>query len=412
MIVFEDEELEGFGSIARLRHTSLLRWGTKTLLEALVEKIPDATDVGIWGRQELAAVTKEAAHRAYNERVYGPTFLVNARARPSEAVLFPTSWSKPFIAVSEGMLVAARLDSVSLKPGVIRRKDVSALARRVKKANAPPQPLFRGYWDLVESNGLAIVEQAKHFEESVSVAREVEVRGSPSNIMIEAGADVESHVTLDGRVGPIIIEKGASVESFSRIMGPCYIGSRTRLFSALIGGGTSIFEACKIGGQVDNSIILPFTNKQHFGYVGDSYIGSWVNLGAGSTFSNIKNTYGNVRLQVGEKRFDSGMLKLGPLVGDMVKVSIGALVYAGKSLGTGSHVTGLASSDVPSFTFFDSGSHRLVELRLESVLETQRRMMERRGLTLSRDEEGLIRRAFTETSQERTKAGVRKGPLQ
>jgi len=304
------------------------------------------------------------------------------------------------------------MDSVALKPGVVSKREVAGLARRANKVSTQAEPLFRGYWDLVESNGLAIAEQARHFEETRSMPRAVEVRGPASNIMAEAGADIENLVTFDARLGPIIIDKGASVESFSRLMGPCYVGPRTRLFSAHIGGGTSIFESCKVGGQVENSVILPFTNKAHHGYVGDSYVGSWVNIGAGSTFSNLKNTYGNVRLQVGDRKVDSGMLKLGPVLGDMSKVSIGALVHAGRSVGAGSNILGLAAHNVPSFTYFDSGSGRMVELLLESIIETQRRMMERRGLALSRNEERLIRRAFTATSKERKKAGVKKGPLQ
>jgi len=108
---------------------------------------------------------------------------------------------------------------------------------------------------------------------------------------------------------------------------------------------------------------------------------------------------------------DSGMMKLGPVVGDMAKLSIGALVYAGRSIGAGAHVSGLASADVPDFTFFDSGSGRAVELLLGSVLETQRRMMERRGIALSKSEEGLIRQAFASTANKRRKAGVKRGRL-
>jgi UDP-N-acetylglucosamine diphosphorylase/glucosamine-1-phosphate N-acetyltransferase len=410
VIVFEDEGLAGFGPLTLLRHASLLRLGTKRLLDALVEKIPDATDVSLWGRPELAAVTKESTHIPYNERVYGSTVLVNARTKPSEGLLLPASFSAPFVAISEGELVVARLDSVALRPGVIRRKDVASLAKRVKRVTPPVEPLFRGYWELVENNGIAIAEQAKHFEESLPVPRGVEVRGPAANLMVDAGAEIEGHVTFDVRLGPIIVERGASIESFSRIMGPCYIGSRARIMSAQIGGGTAIFDSCRIGGQVENSVILPYTNKAHYGYVGDSYIGSWVNLGAGCTFSNMKNTYGNVRLDL-EEKMDSGMLKLGPVVGDMAKLSIGALVYAGKAIGTGSQVSGLAAKNVPSFTFCDSPLGRTVELLLESVIETQRRMMERRGMALGRAEEGLIRRAFARTSRERRTAGVKKGRL-
>lgn len=411
MIVFEDEGLSGFGPLTLLRHASLLRCGTKRLLDALVEKIPDATDVCLWGRRELEGVTKDETGKGYNEKAYGSTFFVNARARPSEALLALASRQGSFISHTKGEMVAGRLDSGSLRPGVVGHKEVRRLLKRAQKVPAPIDALLRGYWDLVQGNGLAIAEQARHFEESLPIPRGVEVRGPASNVIIDAGADIEGHVTLDARLGPIVIDKGASVESFSRLMGPCYIGPKAKVHSALIGGGTSIFDSCKVGGQVENSIILPYSNKEHHGYVGDSYVGSWVNLGAGSTFSNLKNTYGNVRLHLGSETVDSGMLKLGPAVGDMAKVSIGALVYAGRFIGVGSHVTGLAGANVSSFTFYDSGARRQVELLLESAVETQRRMMERRGLTLGRNEENLIRRAFASTVRERRKAGVRPGRI-
>lgn len=373
-----------------------------------MEKIPDATDVTLWGRPELSDSVRESTGRPYNERVHGPAFLVNARARPSQDLLSYASHNEPFVMTSGRFLVAARVDSMQVRAGVFTKLSVAAVTRR-KKAVAPPKdPLFSGYWDLVASNGLAIAEQAKQFEETLALPRTVEVKGNASNIMADASAEVEGHVTIDARLGPVVIEKGASVESFSRVMGPCYIGRKTRVLSALIGGGTSIFESCKVGGQVENSIILPYTNKAHHGYVGDSYVGSWVNLGAGTTFSNLKNTYGNVRVRFTWKMRDTGMVKLGPVIGDMAKLSIGSLVYAGRAVGTGSHVTGLAAGDVPSFTFHNS---RGVELLLDSVLETQRRMMERRGLILSRAEEALIRSAFQATAGERKKAKVRKGKI-
>ncbi len=409
--MFEDEGIAGFGPLTLLRHTSLLRLGTKPLLDALVEKIPNATDVGIWGRPEIAAVTKDSTGRQYNEKIHGSALFVNARTRPSEELLSLASRQEPFAAVSDGELVAARLDHVALKPGVLGKRETARVARMAERVGVPADPLFHGYWSLVQRNGLTIAEQAKHFDEPMQIPRTTDVRGPSANVIVHSGADVEGHVTLDARLGPIIIEDGAAVESFSRVMGPCYIGPRARITSALIGGGTSIFESCKVGGQVENSVLMPFTNKAHHGYLGDAYVGSWVNLGAGCTFGNLKNTYGNVRLRLGAKKVDSGMMKLGPVVGDMAKLSIGALIYSGKSIGAGSHVSGLAAEDVPSFAYYDSMAGKKVELLLESVLETQRRMMERRGLALSRNEEALIKKAFASTARERGRAGAKKGTL-
>ncbi len=410
VVVFEDELSSNFGPLTLLRHTSQLRWGTKTLLESLSENTTDATDVILWGRRELKGVTMEQTRKGYNEEVDGQAVFVNARARPDGSLRSLTARRSPFIALADGQLLAAKLNASSISPGPITKNDVKKAVKGVERLEAPSGSLFAGFWELVESNGLAIAEQAKHTDDPLALPGSVEVRGPHSNLLIAGGAEVEFHVTFDTRLGPIVIEDGASIESFSRIMGPCYLGPKTKVYSALIGGGTSVFEGCKLGGQVENSIIMPHTNKAHHGYIGDSYVGEWVNLGAGSTFSNLKNTYANVRLELTGKRVDSGLLKLGPAVGDMSKVSIGALVYAGRMLGTGCHIAGLAGTNVPSFTYL-GGSGKMVELLLDSVVETQRRMMERRGRTLTRAEEALIRWAFRFTSTERRKGGVKKGRL-
>jgi UDP-N-acetylglucosamine diphosphorylase/glucosamine-1-phosphate N-acetyltransferase len=409
-VVFEDDATACFGPLTMLRHTGQLNRGTKTLLEAVHGSITSAAELMVWGRAKLKDVCSESLGKGYNEKAKGLTTFINARARPGKLLLALTSRKTPYVALAGGHVVAARVSGTGMKPGLIGRKDSVRIGKSVERLEAPADGLFTGYWDLVQSNGLAIVAQAKHFEDPLSLPSTVEVRGPRSSLRINGRADVELHVTFDTRLGPIVVEEGASVESFSRIMGPCYIGPKVKVHSALVGGGTSVFAGCTVGGQLENSIIMSHTNKAHHGYAGDSYVGEWVNLGAGSTFSNLKNTYGNVRLDIGGGTVDSGMLKLGPVVGDMAKVSIGALVYSGRLLGTGCHVAGLAGKNVPSFTYSD-GSGRMVELLIESVVETQRRMVERRGKTLTRAEEALIRRTFEDTSEERRRAGVKKGRL-
>ncbi|HKT21160.1 MAG TPA: hypothetical protein VJR06_00860, partial [Nitrososphaerales archaeon] len=203
--------MAGFGPLTALRHASQLRRGTKTLLDALVEKIPDATDVTLWGRPELSAAAKEATGKGYNDKVYGQALFVNARARPTQELLSPASSSEPFVVLRGRELVAAKLETIPWKPGVIRRASVAALAKGARKSPAPPDPLFAGYWDLVESNGLAIAEQARRFEDQLSLPRSAEVRGPSTNVMVDAGADVEGQVTFDARLGPIVVERGASV---------------------------------------------------------------------------------------------------------------------------------------------------------------------------------------------------------
>ena len=392
-----------------MKHTGMLRSGTKTLLDAIFEHAGSESPV-LWGRGYLGEAAKEATGVDYNASLTGTALIVSSRARPGQGLRALAERKGRFACFSGDSLVAARIEVDGLKPGVLTRADCAKVAKGVELLDGPRDALFEGYWNLVQENGLAIAKQAGRFTDPLAIPDQVEVRGPPSNLRIHPEAEVERHVTFDARLGPIVIGAGAAVESFSLVMGPCFIGPKVKLYSALIGGGTSIFDSCRVGGQVENSILSPFSNKAHNGYVGDSYVGEWVNLGAGCNFSNLKNTYGSVKVTLGTKRLDTGMVKLGPAVGDMSKASIGALVFAGKLLGTGCQLTGLAQGNVPSFTYLAAGG-RPVELLLESVLETQRRMMERRGKTLTPKGEGLVKSAFRSTAAERKAAGVRKGKI-
>jgi len=359
----------------------------------------------------LGKVTKAATGRAYNEEQHSTALFVNSRARPGKELRNLTSRKRSFVAVSADSIVAARVKLDLTRAGVLTRKEAARVSKEAPRLDVAPELLFRGYWDLVKSNGLAIAEQAERFGDALALPSTARLKGPPSNLRVHGSAEVEEYVNFDARPGPIVVAEGASIESFSRISGPCYVGPRAKVLTALLRGGTSIFEGCKVGGEVENSIIMPYANKAHFGYVGDSYVGEWVNLGAGSTFSNLKNTYGDVRTSLGGKTVNTGMLKLGPAIGDLAKFSIGSMAFSGKRIGVGSQITGLATSDVPSFSYLDGFRGRIVELRLASVIETHRRMKERRGQILDKAEEELIGLTFRATSTERRRAGARKGRI-
>jgi UDP-N-acetylglucosamine diphosphorylase/glucosamine-1-phosphate N-acetyltransferase len=381
------------------------------LVEAIEQVVGTPDSAELWGRELTSESSRESTGREYNSEARETALFVNARAKPDRELRDLVSRPSAFAALTGGQLLVARLPGREIEPGVISRAAIRGISKKVERLEAPERSMFAGYWDLVESNGLAVAEQAGHFDDRLPMPEGVSANGPPSNLRVEGTAEVEGHVVFDVRPGPVVVDRGVTIESFSRITGPSYIGPNARVHSALIGGGTSVFDGCAIGGQVESSVILSHTNKAHEGYVGHSYVGEWVNLGAGSDFSNLKNTYGNVRVDSANGRRDSGMLKLGPALGDMCKVSIGGLIYAGKTMGTGSQISGLASRSIPSFTYFDGFSDTMVELRLDSVLETQRRMMERRGRTPTRVQEELIRRVFAATSRERRRAKVRKGSL-
>lgn len=413
-VIFEDELCERFAPLTRTRHVSQLVWGTRTIWQSLQRLLKE--DVVPMGRGYLADVTREKLHVEYNPATEEEILLINGRARP-DGQFEKLLKAEPRSAVLyNDRLVLARV-SKSLFDGAVRPSElvtpkvVAKVAKELGTTEGHDAVLFENIWEMVQSNGYAIVLQARGEREKVSPPKLTSMRGPLSNLIISGEADVEELSSFDASKGPIVVDEGAHIESFSQVSGPCYVGSHARVHSALIRSGTTICEECRVGGEVENSIVMSYSNKSHYGYVGDSIVGEWVNLGAGSTFSNLKNTYGSVKMEVDGKKVDTNLVKLGPVIGDMAKVSIGSMVFAGKRIGVGSHLMNLVKDDVPSFTLYDGQKGRGVELQLESVILTQQRMMDRRGMALSKAEERLIKYLYKESKEERRRKRVRKGVI-
>jgi UDP-N-acetylglucosamine diphosphorylase/glucosamine-1-phosphate N-acetyltransferase len=171
---------------------------------------------------------------------------------------------------------------------------------------------------------------------------------------------------------------------------------------AAIYGPTSIGPGCKIGGEVGETIIHGRSNKQHDGFVGHSYLGEWVNIGAGTTTSDLKNNYSTVRVPIAGQPVDSGEIFVGLFMGDHSKLGIGSVLNAGTSVGVCSNVygSGYPPKYIPSFTW--GGSSGFTEHRLEAALETARRAMARRGGALEAGSEATLRKVFQLTTGERS----------
>jgi UDP-N-acetylglucosamine diphosphorylase/glucosamine-1-phosphate N-acetyltransferase len=184
---------------------------------------------------------------------------------------------------------------------------------------------------------------------------------------------------LDASKGPVILADHANIGANAVLQGPCFIGQHTQISPlSTIRPGVSIGLMCKIGGEVSNSIILGYTNKPHEGYLGDSYIGEWVNLGAGTTTSNLKNTYSQVKMSLGGDPLDTGRRFLGSMVGDHCKVAIGTRLMTGSYVGYNSMIATSAYPPkfVPSFTFMtDSGSE---PYRLDKAAQAMTEVFRRR----------------------------------
>jgi UDP-N-acetylglucosamine diphosphorylase/glucosamine-1-phosphate N-acetyltransferase len=200
-------------------------------------------------------------------------------------------------------------------------------------------------------------------------------------VFVLGEATLEPHVVLDASAGPIMIQSGAHVRAFTRITGPCYIGRDVQVMGGDI-TGCSIGDVCKVRGELSSTIFLGHANKGHDGFVGHSYLGRWVNVGAGTITSNLKNTYGTVALWTPSGVRDTGMQFLGTLFGDHVKTGIGLRLTTGTVLGAGANVYGnMPPKAVAPFSWGDAPPY--AEYRADKFLETAARMMARRHVELS-----------------------------
>ncbi len=203
---------------------------------------------------------------------------------------------------------------------------------------------------------------------------------------------VKPGAVLDAEEGPIYIGEKVTIMPNAVICGPTYIGDNTVINAgAWIRTHVSIGHGCKVGGEVGASIIHALSNKQHHGFVGHSYIAEWVNIGAGTTTSNLKNTYGEISVPIGGLPTATGQTFVGSIIGDFAKIGINQTLNTGSVIGFGSS---LATSTinppfVPSFRFVTDGKNEPYEV--QRCLEVARRAMARRNVTMSVEEQTYFR---------------------
>ena len=230
----------------------------------------------------------------------------------------------------------------------------------------------------------------------------VYVVGDKEDVMVSGSAKIYPCVVLDATSGPIVIDDDAVIFPHSYVAGPCYVGRGSWIVGGRI-SGSSIGPMCRVGGEVEETIFQGFSNKYHAGFVGHSYIGEWVNLGALTTTSDLKNDYGSVRAPAAGRLVDTGMIKLGAFIGDHTKTGIGSLLSTGSMIGI---MCNLVTSGepypkyVPPFTWYVKG--RVWDwVGVDRMIEAAERMMARRGYVMSEAEKKLYRRLYEETVEER-----------
>jgi UDP-N-acetylglucosamine diphosphorylase/glucosamine-1-phosphate N-acetyltransferase len=407
-LIYEDEKWVNLTPLTYLRPVFELKCGTSNLLEKILHKISNL-ESGLWVRDYLISLTQKKHNQPVNKNDFfiEDLLLINGRwlAKPMDKL----NLEKESIFMSEQEIVYAIIKKETINK--FWKGDVYSFLEQIK--NVLPiisiqAEIIKYPWDLVHKNS----EMLKYeFDDKGKKGIEGDfsphavVHGPKDRLYISKDAEVHPFVVLDTNSGSIFIDKKVKIFPYARIEGPCYIGQETQIMpGANIREGNSFGPCCRIGGEVEESIIHGYSNKYHDGFIGHAYICKWVNLGGLTTNSDLKNDYSTVSVYVNESLIDTGDLKVGSFIGDHTKTSIGVLLNTGTSAGIMCNITagGILPKFFPSFTWFINNKY-MKGFGLEQMIETARKAMSRRNINLSEEEENIIRHVYKETQLLRNK---------
>ncbi|MEM6364175.1 MAG: putative sugar nucleotidyl transferase [Planctomycetota bacterium] len=221
-------------------------------------------------------------------------------------------------------------------------------------------------------------------------------------VFVQPGVTIGAYASIDVNHGPIVLDEDVSIGPFCFLEGPLYAGHDTRVLEhSAIKDGVALGHTTKIGGEVEASMIEPYTNKQHHGFLGHSYLGSWINLGAGTCNSDLKNTYGQINMTYGEQKIATGMQFLGCIMGDYSKSAINTGIFTGKVIGVCSMMYGFVTANVPSYVNYARLFGQTSLLPPDVMVNTQARMFSRRNVTQRQCDIDLIHDMYRMTESER-----------
>jgi len=259
---------------------------------------------------------------------------------------------------------------------------------------------LRGAYDLVSALEHFLPPDTADFtrERGDGVPDGCVVIGDPEDIVV-LGGSVEPGVVFDLRQGPVVVEQHAYVMSGSRLEGPLYVGPGSTVLGGVIRASV-VGPRCRVRGEIAEAVFLGYANKQHEGFLGHSVIGRWVNLGAGTTTSDLKNTYGPVRVELPSGMVETGLQFLGALVADHAKTAIGTQFNTGTLVGVGANVFGALRPPklVPPFAWGDSGER----MARDAFVKIVERVMPRRDVKVTDEVRRMLEAVYDHVTERKT----------
>jgi len=389
--LFEDFRYVQLLPLVWLRAAFELRCGRERLIDKVARHMGPRI-VRFWVRDVL----REALAERFDLAETNPDedwWLLNARVLVTADVVGPPpgyAWEANGTLVAVG-LTHDRIGEVS--PELFL--DGARLREWVSGFRCEPPPscvrLIEHPWDLVLANPDELARECNR-----GGVQEGEIHPgahllNPGNIHVARGARVKPGVVLDAEEGPIHIDRNAHIQANAVLIGPCYVGWDSVVRPGTrVREGTTIGPVCKVGGEIEASIFQGFSNKQHDGFLGHSFVGEWVNLGADTVTSDLKNTYGTIRVSINGVGVETGQHFVGSFIGDHSKTGIGTILPTGCVIGVASNI--FTQSTVPKFvpSFAWLTDEGLTKYRLDKAIHIARIVMARRDRHLSEADERLL----------------------
>lgn len=393
---FEDSFFSCFHPLTLTRPVDDLRIGIATIREKWAAELGPSNTTRLL-RKEFDGIFEAGAINSSK-----PCIWINSRYFPGTPLLKKILDLKPGSCLQHNdLVVAARVDGTISSEWLSEGKtDFHSLP----VVETGLRPTINHLWDLFLLNGNEIAADIKrlHIPQSkkYSISKHA-ILENQEQIIVGEGAKIEPGVILIAENGPVYIGNNATIKAGAMIRGPVAIcdGAVVKM-GAKIYEATTIGPVCKAGGEINNSIFHSYSNKGHEGYIGNSLIGQWCNLGADTNTSNLKNNYSNIRMTDWKTRrqMETGQQFIGAIMGDHSKTAINVQLNAGTVCGVSCNIftSGFPPKFIPSFTWADTG---IQPYKFDKAMESMQRMMNRRQVEMTESYKKLMEYLF-ETSRD------------
>lgn len=397
-VIFDDTKWENFFPITLTRSTGDLRVGILKLRQRILSYI-DTSETRVIVSSQLEEIYKER-HKEWkvNEVANEETIFINSRIKINTNTIKAISALKINKCLTkEDTVLAAKL--IPKKQRITTEK-LNTIFSNLREIKAEKIECWKYIWELISANSEYIKRDFNEVFYDKDNYFETELGTTvinPYNVWIGDGTIMKPGVVVDATDGPVVIDENVMIMPNVVIVGPVYIGKNSTIKAgAKIYEGTSMGPLCKIGGEVEETIFQGYTNKQHDGFLGHSYLGEWINIGADTNNSDLKNNYGSIALYFypENKKIDTQVNFLGAIIGDHSKTGINSTINTGTVLGIGCSMFSaeVIKNFVPSFNV-GTGT-KFVKYKFDEFVETAERVKKRRDLSLSKVEKELYSKMY------------------